>query len=150
MNAEVPELVNRYLAALDRKDCEPATMNLIFVDDGRIVRPNGAETIGPKAIGESHRNSFVRFRATQHLTSGFIVTLHDHEQAEFRANVVAMHLWAEGLGDTTVDPNDNYFLAGGVLSGKAEMTRQGWRITRLANEVVWRKGTGFKQMRQTK
>lgn len=151
--AEITELINRYFAALDQKDFDATTMRLIFADDACIIRPNGAETIGPQTIGESHRNSFARFRATQHMASGVVVTLHDgdhdHEQAEFRGNLVAMHLWADGLGDTTVHPNDNYFLAGGVLSGKAVMTPQGWRITQLANDVIWRKGTGFKQILQT-
>ena len=147
--AEITELIHRYFAALDQRDFDATTLRLLFADDARIVRPNGAETIGPQALGESHRKSFVRFRATQHLASGVVVTLHDHEQAAFRGNLVAMHLWAEGLGDPTVPPNDNYFLAGGVLSGKAALTSQGWRITQLANDVIWRKGTGFQQILQT-
>jgi hypothetical protein len=147
--AEVTELLTRYFAALDQKNFEFATMNLIFADDASVMRPNGTQMIGPKAIGESHSKSLGRFRATQHLTSGFVVMLNDQEKAEFRGNLAAMHLWAEGFGDTTVDPNDNYFLAGGVISGKAEMTRQGWRITQLSNEIVWIKGTGFKQLLQT-
>jgi hypothetical protein len=147
--AEITELINRYFAALDQKDFDATTMHLIFTDDARIVRPNGAATIGPHTIGESHRRSFVRFRATQHTASGLVVTLHDHEQAAFRGNLVAMHLWAEGLGDPTVSPNDNYFLACGVVSGQAAMTPQGWRITQLSNQVIWRTGTGFQQVLQT-
>jgi hypothetical protein len=147
--AEITELINRYFGALDQKDFAATTMRLIFADDARIVRPNGAAMIGPQTVGESHSHSFVRFRATQHMTSGFVITLHDHEQAEFRGNLVALHFWAEGLGDPTVDPSDNYFLAHGVISGKATMTPQGWRITQLANEVIWRKGTGFAQVLQT-
>lgn len=147
--AEITELINRYFRALDQRDFDVATMRLIFAEDACTVRPNGAETVGPQAIGESQKKSFVRFRATQHMASGLVVTLHDHEQAEFLGNLVAMHLWAEGLGDPTVEPNDNYFLAGGVLSGKVTMTPQGWRITRVALEVTWRKGTGFQQILQT-
>lgn len=148
--AEIIELVNRYFAALDEKNFEAATMAQIFAEDGRIIRPNGAETQGPQAIGASHRHSFSRFRATQHMASGPIVTLAGDGTAAFRGNLVAMHLWAEGLGDPTVAPNDNYFLAGGVLTGKAQMTSQGWRLTELANDVVWRKGTGFQQVLETR
>jgi hypothetical protein len=147
--AEITELINRYFAALDQRDFDAATMRLILAEDARIVRPNGAATIGLHTIGESQRKSFIRFRATQHTASGVVVTLDDHEQATFRGNLVAMHLWAEGLGDPTVPPSDNYFLACGVLSGKAAMTPQGWRITHLANEVIWRTGTGFQQVLQT-
>lgn len=147
--AEIMELISRYFAALDQKEFDATTLRLILADDVRIVRPNGAETIGAQAIGESHKQSFARFRATQHMASGVVVTLYDHAQAAFRGNLVAMHLWAEGLGDPTVERNDNYFLAGGVLSGTATMTPDGWRITQLANEVIWRKGTGFQQVLQT-
>lgn len=148
--AEIIELVNRYFAALDEKTFDIATMAQVFADDGRIIRPNGMETQGPQAIGESHRHSFGRFRATQHMTSGLLITLAGDGKAEFRGNIVAMHLWAEGLGDPTVPPNDNYFLAGGVLRGKAELKPQGWRLTELANDVVWRRGTGFQQVLQTR
>ena len=148
--AEIVEVINRYFAALDEKTFDVTTMAQVFAEHGRIVRPNGAETSGPQAIGESHRHSFSRFRATQHTASGLIVTLDGHDKAVFRGNLVAMPLWAEGLGDPSVPANDNYFLAGGVLTGKAEMTSQGWRITELANDVVWRMGTGFQQILQTR
>lgn len=148
--AEIVELVNRYFAALDEKTFDITAMTQIFADDGRIIRPNGAETLGPEAIGESHRHSFSRFRATQHMASGLIITLAGDGKATFRGNLVAMHLWAEGLGDPTVPPNDNYFLAGGVLTGTAQLTAQGWRLAQLANDVVWRRGTGFQQVLQTR
>lgn len=147
--AEITELIYQYFRALDQKDFDATTMRLLFTEDARTVRPNGAETIGPQAIGESQQKSFGRFRATQHIASGVVITLQDQEQAEFQGNLVAMHLWAEGLGDPTVHPNDNYFLAGGLLSGKAALTPQGWRIARVALDVIWRKGTGFQQILQT-
>lgn len=150
VKAEIVELINRYFAALDEKTFDITTMAQIFAEGGRIVRPNGLETVGPQAIGNSHRQSFSRFRATQHMASGLIVTLDGDSMAAFRGNVVAMHLWAEGLGDPTVPPNDNYFLAGGVLTGKTQLTAQGWRLTQIANDVVWRRGTGFQQVLQTR
>ena len=148
--AEIIELINRYFAALDEKNFDTGVLAQIFADDGRISRPNGAETRGPQAIGESHRHSFSRFRATQHMASSLIVTLTGDGSAEFRGNLVAMHLWAEGRGDPHVPANDNYFLAGGVLTGAAQLTTQGWRLTQLANDVVWRRGTGFQQVLQTR
>ena len=57
--AEITELIHRYFAALDQKDFAATTLRLLFTDDARIVRPNGAETIGPQTLGESHRKSFV-------------------------------------------------------------------------------------------
>jgi len=142
----ITEVINRYFAALDQKQFDVTNMSQIFADDAKIVRPNGAVTTGPKEIGDSHSRSLSRFRATQHLTSGFIITLKDETSAEFRANLVAMHLWAEGHGDPSADPNDNYFLAGGVITGYLISGADGWRITELTNQVIWRRGTGFQQM----
>ena len=141
-------VINRYFAALDQKQFDVPTMSQIFADDAKIVRPNGAVTTGPQEIGDSHSHSLSRFRATQHLTSGFILTLKDETSAEFRANLVAMHLWAEGHGDPSADPNDNYFLAGGVITGHVILGASGWRITEITNQVSWRRGTGFQQMLQ--
>jgi hypothetical protein len=144
----ITEIINRYFAALDQKQLDVTTMSQIFADDAKIVRPNGAVTTGPKEIGDSHSHNLSRFRATQHLTSGFIITLQDETSAEFRANLVALHLWAEGHGDPSADPNDNYFLAGGVLTGHVLLGASGWRITEITNQVRWRRGTGFQQMLQ--
>ena len=146
----ITEVINRYFAALDQKQFDVTTMSQVFADDAKIVRPHGAVTIGPKEIGDSLSQSLSRFRATQHLTSGFIITLNDDAFAEFRANLVAMHLWAEGQGDPSLSPNDNYFLAGGVITGRMILGASGWRITEMTNQVSWRRGTGFQQMLQTR
>src|SRR5215212_6232587 len=145
----ITEVINRYFAALDQKHFDVTTMSRIFADDATIQRPNGAITIGPQEIGDSHSRSLSRFQATQHLTSGFIITLNDDTSAEFRANLVAMHLWAEGHGDPNANPNDNYFLAGGVITGRVLLGASGWRMTDIANQVSWRRGTGFQQLLQT-
>jgi hypothetical protein len=142
----IAEIVNRYFATLDDRKLDLKTLNGIFTPDAKIVRPNGSVTVGPQAIGESHTENFKRFRATQHLASGFIVTYVSDTEARFRGNLVALHLWAEGQGDPNVDPNDNYFLAGGVLTGDVTLSPDGWRIDAMANNVVWRRGTGFQQL----
>ena len=144
----ITEVVNRYFAALDQKEFDVTTMSQIFADEANIVRPNGAVTTGPKEIGDSHSHSLSRFQATQHVASGFIITVINDTSAKFRANLVAMHLWAEGHGDPSADPNDNYFLAGGVITGRMILGASGWRITEITNQVSWRRGTGFQQMLQ--
>src|SRR6476659_978265 len=101
----ITEVINCYFAALDQKQFDITTMSQIFADDAKVQRPNRTTMTGPKEIGDSHSQSLSRFQATQHLTSGFIITLNDDSSAEFRANLVAMHLWAEGHGDPSVDPN---------------------------------------------
>lgn len=146
----ITEVINRYFAALDQKQFDVTTMGQIFADDAKVQRPNRTTMTGPKEIGDSHSRSLSRFQATQHLSSGFIITLKDDTSAEFRANLVAMHLWAEGHGDPNADPNANYFLAGGVITGQVILGAGGWRITELTNQVSWRRGTGFQQMLQTR
>jgi hypothetical protein len=148
--AAITEVINRYFAALDQKQFDQATMSQIFADNAKVTRPHGQVMTGPKEIGESHSRSLSRFKATQHLTSGFIITLIDSTTAKFRANLVAMHVWAEGERDPGVDPNDNYFLAGGVITGGVAFVADGWRITEITNEPTWRRGTGFQQMLKTR
>jgi hypothetical protein len=146
----ITDVINRYFAALDQKQFDVTIMSQIFADDAKVRRPNRTTITGPREIGLSHSHSLSRFQATQHLTSGFIITLKDETSAEFRANLVAMHLWAEGHGDPNANPNDNYFLAGGVITGHVLLEPSGWRITEIANQVSWRRGTGFQQMLQTR
>ncbi|MBI5400646.1 MAG: nuclear transport factor 2 family protein [Candidatus Yonathbacteria bacterium] len=142
----ITEVLNRYFAALDERKLDVETLSGIFTTDAKIVRPNGSVTVGPKAIGESHIENFSHFRATQHITSGFIITQVSDTEVRFRGNLIAMHLWAEGQGDPKIDPNENYFLAGGVITGDVVSLEKGWRIAEIANDVVWRRGVGFQQM----
>lgn len=78
-----------------------------------------------------------------------MITLTSDATAQFRMNVVAMHLWAAGAGDPSVNPDDNYFLARAVLAGDAALGEDGWRIVQQRSRAVWRQGTGFQQMLAT-
>lgn len=144
--AQIVELMNRYFAAVDDKCLDLAVAESTFAPDAKVVRPNGAELVGPAAICEGQNESFARFRATQHVLTNHVVDLAG-EHARVRANVIAVHLWAVGQGD----PNalESHFTAGGVLSVEATRLEPGWRITRLQNRVVWRTGSGFVQMLAT-
>ena len=147
---EIAETVSRYFATLDEKQFDATTMGKLFTADAKVVRPNGAARVGPQDIGESHRDSMNRFRTTQHIASGFIITFGGDTQAEFRCNLVAMHVWAEGQGDPSVGPNNNYFLAGGVITGRAALEADGWKITAVGMEPAWRHGVGFEQVLETR
>ncbi|SRR5581483_1901212 len=143
--AEVTQVFNRYFRALDEKNFELAHLQLIFTPNAEVIRPNGAAMVGPERIGKSHKESFDRFRGTQHLLIGHEVTI-DGEQATVRANLVAMHLWANGSSD--VNSTENYFLAGSVITAQLLNTPEGWRISRMESHVVWR-GGAFRNMLQT-
>jgi hypothetical protein len=144
--SEIQRTISRYFQALDEKRFDPASLADIFAPDAKVTRPNGATTVGPRNIAESHAHNLGRFRATQHLTSGVIVTLVNNTEAHFRANLVALHFWGEGQGDPNIDPNDNHFLAGGIVTGRVVLLADGWRIAEIAMDVICRRGVGFQQM----
>jgi hypothetical protein len=139
---EINDLLNKYFRALDDRQLDVQTLSEIFAAEATVERPNGSILVGPQLIGEGHTDSLSHFRATQHLASGFVIRLQDG-LAQFRGNLVALHYWAEGEGDTSVAAKDNYFLAGGVISGEALLTEIGWRISKTKNTVTWRNGVGF-------
>jgi hypothetical protein len=147
---EIVEVINRYFAALDRRTFDIETFKKVFADHAKVTRPNGMSLIGPEAIASSHAKSLERFRATQHLTSGFVIDSVDQANADLRVNLIALHFWKEGFGDPSASKEDNYFLAGGVVSGSVIKTSSGWRISSLRNDVVWRQGVGFHEVLNTK
>ena len=147
---EITEVINQYFAALDKHTFDVETFRKIFVDDSKVVRPHGQELTGPEEIGSSHAKSMDRFRATQHFTSGFTLDLVDESKANFRLNLIALHFWKEGFGDKNKKIDDNYFLAGGVATGRVIKTNDGWQISAIRNDVLWRQGVGFKEVLNTK
>ena len=141
--ARVIELISRYFAAADDKRLNLELVASTFADHGKIVRPNGAELVGPAAINDGQSESFARFRATQHVITNHVIDF-EGERAHLRANVVAIHLWGSGHGDPQA--LETHFTAGGVLSADVVRIGKEWRIERLSNRVVWRTGSGFGQM----
>ena len=143
----ITELLTKYFQLIDDKEFAVQQIQALFTEDGTLTRPNDSVVRGPAEIAESNSQSFVRFRATQHLPSGFVIEIAGDE-ATFRANVMAMHLWADGYGD----PNslERYFVGGVVVRGSARRTADGWRLTNLGGRNVWRGGSGFGMMAQVK
>ncbi len=141
------ELMGRYFAAVDDKRLDVATVEASFAEDGRLVRPNGSALVGVQEILAGQSESFARFRATQHLISDHVVDVVGADVAAVRANLIAMHVWADGQGD----PNslERYFVAGGVLRAQARRSGVGWRLTELQVRNVWRSGSGFGAMLKT-
>ena len=142
----ISELLTKYLQLIDDKDFAAEKLLTIFTENGTVTRPNDSVVSGPAEIAESNNKSFSRFRATQHLPSGSLVEI-TGDEATIRANVMAMHLWADGYGD----PNalEKYFVGGVVLRASARRTTDGWRLTNLGGRNVWRSGSGFGAMLQT-
>jgi hypothetical protein len=144
-DARIIRVVNSYFRALDEKRFDESTFRQILASDARVIRPNGATTVGPASIVDSHARSFARFEATQHLLTGHDVDI-DGDTAVVRANLVAIHIW----NDRPVEASmlDRSFTAGGVITAVLGRTPDGWHIFELKNQVIWRTGF-FGNMLQT-
>lgn len=140
-------VLNPYFRLLDEKSFEIAQFAEVFADDGAVLRPNGTSMVGPAAILASHRTSFARFAATQHLLTGHDVEP-DGDGVMIRANLMAMHLWAENAHGV-IGERDDFFLAGAVITASLLASPSGWRIRRLVNTNVWKAGSGFGNMAAT-
>ncbi len=101
--------------------------------------------VGPDEIVESHRKSFARFSATQHLLTGRYVEP-DAGDVIVRANLVAMHLWGDNANGVINGPDD-FFIA--VITASLREVDSEWRITRLVNTNVRKGGSGFASMAAT-
>lgn len=127
-----------HFRALDEKHFDESHFCQILTPDTQIVRPNGTATVGgPADITASYARSFARFEATQHLLTGHDVDC-DSDTATVRANLVAIHIWSDRPAD--MDMHDRSFTAGGVLTATLKRVTDGWRISELENNVIWRAG----------
>jgi uncharacterized protein (TIGR02246 family) len=144
--SEVGALLSRYFAAVDDKRLDAETVATTFTPDGRVVRPNGTALVGLDAILTGQTESFARFRATHHMITDH-VTERDGDTVRVRANLQAMHLWA----DAHRDPHElqTQFVAGGVIHAVAVRTPTGWRLSELGMRPTWRTGAGLAAMAGT-
>jgi SnoaL-like domain len=137
-NARISRVVGSYFRALDEKHFDDSHFRQILASDAKVIRPNGAAVVGPANIADSHARSFARFEATQHLLTGHDVDI-DGDTAAVRANLVAIHIWKDRPVEASM--LESSFTAGGVITAALTRTPDGWRITRMENQVIWR--TGF-------
>lgn len=138
--AQISELLSRYCSIVDDKCINVTAVADFFTPDGRIINPNGAAVVGPEAIAAEKAKSFSRFKATQHVTSDYIIDL-EEDTAKLRANMIAMHLWS----DEESDPRSlqTHYVAGGVFEAVAVRTDEGWRFSELKSRITWRTGAGM-------
>jgi len=140
---QVGTLLSRYFAAVDDKRIDADIVAETFTPDGQIVRPDGVALSGRDAILTGQTESFARFRATQHMITDLVAD-QDGATVRVRANVQAMHLWAEGRHDPR--ELESYFVAGGVLRAVAVHTPDGWRLAELSHRPTWRAGAALAMM----
>jgi uncharacterized protein (TIGR02246 family) len=144
--AEVGALLSRYFAAVDDKRLDAETVAATFTPDGRVVRPNGAALVGRDAILTGQNESFARFRSTHHMITDHVAE-REGDTVRLRANMQAMHLWAEAHRDP--HQLQTHFVAGGVIRAVAVRTPTGWRLSELGMRPTWRTGAGLAAMLTT-
>lgn len=140
---QISNLLIQYFGAIDDKTLDKSIVEATFTHNAKILRPNGSATIGHANILDGHKKSFARFKATHHVITDYIIQISDKD-ATLRANLTAMHLWADNEDNPSL--NDKHFFAGAVLSAKVVKVDNDWRISELINRNVWRMGEGTKEM----
>ncbi len=113
---QISNLLTKYFGAIDDKRLDKNIVETTFTNNAKILRPNGSATIGHDNILDGHKKSFARFKATHHVITDCIIDINDNV-AKLRANLTAMHLWADIGDDASL--NNKHFLTGAVLSAKA-------------------------------
>ena len=141
--AQISNLLVQYFAAIDDKQLNKKIVEATFTEDAKIVKPNGAISIGHENILEGQIISFTRFQATQHTTSDFIISL-SGDKATIRTNLTAMHIWADLAEDPSL--KGKHFHAGGILLTKAIKMDNRWYINEWIFRNVWRTGEGMNEM----
>ena len=141
--AQISDLLIHYFRAIDEKQLDKEIVEATFTVDAQIIKPNGAVSVGHDSILDGQIKSFMRFQATQHTTSDFIIEL-DNNNATIRTNLTAMHVWADI--EENPELKGKHFHAGGVLLTKAIKTDNKWRISEWIFRNVWRTGEGLNEM----
>jgi SnoaL-like domain len=141
--AQISDLLIRYFSAIDDKRLDLSIIESTFTGDAHIMRPNGSALVRHKNILDSQKISFARFKATHHVTTDYIIDIND-DKAAIRANLTAMHLWADNENNPAL--NNKHFLAGAIIFAKAVKINNNWRISELVNKNVWRTGEGMSEM----
>lgn len=141
--SEISNLLIYYFSTIDDKRFDLAIIEEIFTPDASIIRPNGSETVGQHNILETNRNSFARFKSTQHILTDCMISL-EGETATLRANLTGMHLWADNAEIPAL--NGKHFHAGIVLTAKTTKVDGKWLLSQLVYRNIWRTGEGFSQL----
>lgn len=91
--------------------------------------------IGRAEIAERATHGLDDFDATHHLSTNHIIEI-DGDSARTRSYLLVAHVQDSGQPDEHGD-------AGGWYDCALRRTTEGWKLTRVALQIVWTKGTAF-------
>ncbi|MFH7597472.1 nuclear transport factor 2 family protein [Streptomyces racemochromogenes] len=133
--AELRELFDRYVAALDTSDGggpDEARFAALFTEDATFAFPIGVCT-GVEAFAAFQREARERWARTHHMSANHSITL-DGDRAVVRAQQLTTHVHHAGAGPVA------HFAVGGHTEARAVRTPDGWRLSHVDFRVVWDSG----------
>jgi hypothetical protein len=141
--AELSDLADRYLRALDERTFTQEWARSVFTEDVELDFPPGSHR-GLADVDEFTRGFMHHWDRTHHNVSHHAIELAGDE-ASIAWNVVAIHTHH---GSPPPPASAAHFFLGGRFDGAARRTPEGWRLRRLALRVVWTTGPGIRSIAQ--
>ncbi|MDW8805225.1 nuclear transport factor 2 family protein [Streptomyces scabiei] len=132
-HAELRELFDRYVTALDREGGseDDGSFSELFTGDAEFVYPIGTAS-GIPGFAAFRSEARGRWARTHHLSADHHITV-DGDAAALRVRQIAAHVHP-APGPLTP------FVVGGDYEAGAVRTDAGWRLSRIAFHVVWTTG----------
>ena len=122
---EITDLINRLGACLDEHRFED--LQSLFIEDATAVTPGGTAQGRNAVIAQATRNHET-YDHLHHVITNVLVDL-DGDRAAVRANLVATFVREAGQPELRL---------GAVYRFQAHRTRQGWQLSSLEVNPVWR------------
>ena len=129
----IRQLLSAYLRGFDARRSDEAWLRSIFTDDVSVTFPIG-EAGGLEELRDATRRAMNLWGRTLHLVGNEVVTL-DGDTAEIGATLHATHVHRDD------DPGDPLHI-GANIEAEAVRTGTGWRLRKVALDLVWTSGDG--------
>ena len=142
--ADLTDLADRYLRALDERAFDEVQAYSVFTDDVELNFPPGDHS-GIVGVAEFNRGFMGHWDRTHHNVSSYFIEL-DGDRATIAWNIIAVHVHP---GSPPPPTHAEHFYLGGRFEGAARRTKRGWRLRRLALRVTWTAGPGIPSIAAT-
>jgi SnoaL-like domain len=136
--AEVGALLDRYLLSLDDDTLDDDWARSLFTPQARVEFPISKHE-GIDGLAAYHREALTRFERTQHLNSPAVVELAG-DRALLRANLISTHVHLPANAPSNGE-RAPLFATGTFVTGEAQRTPDGWRLSLLSFRLVWSSGS---------
>lgn len=133
--ADLRDLIDRYLYSLDVRGFDEDWAREVFTDDVVLTFPVGSHQ-GRAGVAEFTDAVMRPWPATLHVGSNCTVDV-TGDRARLTWNLLAAHVHP---GSPPPPAPSDVFHLGGVFTGTAIRTMSGWRIQHLSLRVIWTAG----------